>query len=219
MREALADSAVAVSQVLVARSARGVEDIVASARSRGAEVRLVSADKVTRMSGNGRHDQGVVAVVEAPAASGALGPRVVLLDGVTNPSNVGMIVRAAAAFGFEVLVPEAGSPDVGPLMVKASAGVALSVPVRRCATAAEGVAALRAAGFRVVGLAAGAAASIESVRVDGPVALVLGNETAGLSVEVDELVSIPMAAGVESLNVAVAAGIACFALSRARLPD
>lgn len=229
VRAALADERVAVAQVLVSRDARGVTDIVDAARARGVPVRLVSADKVGRVSGNRRQDQGVVAevdfgVVGAGAGVGAVpdGP-VLLLDGVTTPANVGMIIRTAAAFGFVVGLPEAGSPDVGPLVVKASAGVALFAPVWRCPTAAAGLASLRDAGFRVVGLRAGAPplSSLALAPADR-VALVLGSESSGVSAEaaalVDDWAGIPLAGGVESLNVAVAAGIACYALL-ARLED
>src|SRR5437899_8499677 len=93
-----------VELVLLARTARGdtVDDIVRSAAERGVTLRRVAPEKVTRMSGNGRHDQGVVAEVVAPGLRpldewlAATTPRAVLvLDGVTNPQNVGMIVRTA----------------------------------------------------------------------------------------------------------------------------
>jgi 23S rRNA (guanosine2251-2'-O)-methyltransferase len=231
--EALRDPAVVVEEVLLSRRL-AMPDVVAAAADRGVAVRRVAPEKVGRVSGNARHDQGVVALVGmsgfaelrdslaalALAPSGPSGP-VLVLDGVTNPGNVGMILRTAVAFGVGgVVLPRAGSPDVGPLVVKASAGVALHAPVLRCDTAAEGVALLRAAGFRVLGLAAGAASSIWSMSMDRDqperIAVVLGNETSGLSVEVDELVSIPMTGGVDSLNVAVAAGVLCAELARRR---
>lgn len=218
VREALADRSVVVVQVLVSRDAGGLEDIVAVARSRDVPVRMVTADKVSRMSGNRRHDQGVVATVDAPGLrpldGASLAGPVVLLDGVTNPMNVGLIVRSATAFGFGVVLPEAGSPDLGPLVLKASAGVAFSASVWRCPSAAAGVGVVRDAGYRVVGLDAAAAVSIDSWTRPARFALVLGNESAGLSVSVDETVAIPMVGSVDSLNVAVAAGIACYALSR-----
>jgi 23S rRNA (guanosine2251-2'-O)-methyltransferase len=232
--EALRDPAVVVEEVLLSRRL-AMPDVVAAAADRGVAVRRVAPEKVGRVSGNARHDQGVVALVgmsgfaelRESLAALALAPAgpVLVLDGVTNPGNVGMILRTAVAFGVGgVVLPRAGSPDVGPLVVKASAGVALHAPVLRCDTAAEGVALLRAAGFRVLGLAAGASSSIWSMSIsmdlDQPerIAVVLGNETSGLSVEVDELVSIPMTGGVDSLNVAVAAGVLCaeFARRRAR---
>jgi 23S rRNA (guanosine2251-2'-O)-methyltransferase len=223
VREALANEQVEVEQVLLSRRARDVDDIAELAARRSVPLRWVSPEKITRMSGNGRHDQGVVATVAVAAVaelSAGSPPQVpvLVLDGVTNPGNVGMIIRTAAAFGFGVVLPRAGSPDIGPLVVKASAGVALSAALWRCDTAESAVAALREAGFRVLGLSAGAGVPVADRAKsldDGPVALVLGNETSGVSVAVDEAVAIPMGGGVESLNVAVAAGIACYALGRA----
>ena len=204
-----------------------VDAVVTAAARRGVPLRRVTPDKVGRVSGSARHDQGVVATIQAPAV-GALADWtappagfVLLLDGVTNPANVGMIVRTAVAAGAAALVlPRAGSPDVGPLVVKASAGVALHAPILRCATAADGVRLLHDAGFTVIGLRADAAASLWSVDLPERVAFVLGNESEGLSAavvkELDGDVGVPLAGGVESLNVAVAAGVLCYELARRR---
>jgi 23S rRNA (guanosine2251-2'-O)-methyltransferase len=222
--EALADERVPVDEVLVSRKLKA-DDVVAAAKARGVPLRFVTPDKVTRVSGNGRHDQGLVALVRpapVPTLSDSLPAGAVLvLDGVTNPQNVGMIVRSAAAFGLTVVLPDAGSPGVGPLVVKASAGIALFAPIRRCATAAEAVRLLRQGGFRLLGLAAEAPLTLwdAPLTADEPVAFVLGSETAGVSVEVDEWVAIPIGGGVESLNVSVAAGIVCAEVARRRRSD
>jgi 23S rRNA (guanosine2251-2'-O)-methyltransferase len=229
--EALADDALVVEQVLVSRRAKGdhVDDIVRAAGRRGVALRWVAPEKVTRMSGNGRQDQGVVADVRAPAlrelAPGSVSPAgvVLVLDGVTNPANVGMIVRAAVAAGLDgIVLPRVGSPGVGPLVVKASAGVALRAPIFGAETALSAVSLLQNEGWRVVGLSADAGASLFEAEWPDRVALALGSESEGLSGPVrdrcDELVRIPLAGGVESLNVAVAAGIACFEVSRRRAP-
>jgi 23S rRNA (guanosine2251-2'-O)-methyltransferase len=218
--EALADEAVVVEEVLLSRRL-AMDDVVSAAGRRGVPLRRVAPEKVGRVSGSPRHDQGVVASVLVASvlelAESMPSSPVLVLDGVTNPSNVGMIVRTAVAFGVgAVVLPRAGSPDVGPLVVKASAGVALHAPLRRCDTAADAVRLLRAAGFRVLGLEAGAQTSLWSVELPDKVAFVLGNETHGLSVDVDETVTIPLAGGVESLNVAVAAGVLCAELARRR---
>lgn len=215
--EALRDERVVVESVLVSR--RGsYDDVLDAASARGVEVRRVAPEKVGRVSGNARDDQGVAALVEGVAtrdlSDGVPDSGVLLLDGVTNPGNVGMIMRSAFGLGLAVVLPRAGSPEIGPLVVKASAGVALRAGVWRCDTAAAGVALLRAGGFRVLGLAAGRASALWDVDVPERVAFVLGNETTGLSVEVDELVSIPMHGGVDSLNVAVAAGVVAYELAR-----
>jgi 23S rRNA (guanosine2251-2'-O)-methyltransferase len=233
--EALDDERVAVRRVLVARTARGdsVDDILAAAARRGLKVARVAPEKVTRVSGNGRHDQGVVAEVAAPSlddlddwlsrlGSGAPAS-VVVLDGVTNPANVGMIVRTVTAAGLHGLVlPSAGSPEVGPLVIKASAGVAFDAPIQRCATAREGVGALAAAGFTVYGLRGDDATTIYDADLADRAAFVLGNETQGISPAVGERVdtwlSLPLHNGVESLNVASAAAVVAYELVRRRHP-
>ncbi len=227
--EVLTDPAVEVERVLVARSARGdaVEDILRAAQARGTPLRRAGAHDVTRLSGNGRQDQGVVAEVRArglaeledwlPGAPGTA--TVLLLDGVTTPANVGMILRSAVAAGLDgVVVPRAGCAGIGPLVVKASAGTAFAAPVLRAGTAADAADALVLAGFRLLGLRPDGATPIWDVELRGRTALVLGGESAGVSPavsrQVGEWVAIPMPGGTESLNVAVAAGIAAYEVVR-----
>ncbi|HEV8115011.1 MAG TPA: RNA methyltransferase, partial [Acidimicrobiales bacterium] len=153
------------------------------------------------------------------APGGAPAVDIVVLDGVTNPANVGMVLRVATAAGLAVALPRQGSPDLGPLVVKASAGVAFRAQVLRCATAAAGCRSLAAAGWALVLLDAAAPATIWDP-FPARVALVLGGETEGISAPVAELVTdrraIPLEAGVESLNVATAAAVAAFELGRQR---
>jgi 23S rRNA (guanosine2251-2'-O)-methyltransferase len=145
-----------------------------------------------------------------------------MLDAVSNPANVGMIIRTAAAAGLDATVlPRVGSPDVGPLVIKASAGVALRATVLRTDTAASGAEAARRAGVTLVGLAAGRGDSLFSAELPDRVALVLGNEPDGVSDEVatriDRWVTLPMASGIDSLNVASAAAVVAYELVRRRL--
>lgn len=228
--EALRDETLAIDKVVLARSAHGasVDDIVEAARRRGVRVERADATRVTRLSRNGRHDQGVVADVVAPGLAdldawlGTTPPAVdvVVLDGVTNPANVGLIIRVATGAGMAVALPRQGSPDLGPLVVKASAGVAFRATVLRCPTGADGCRSLADAGWTLVGLDARAATTIWEPWPDR-VALVLGGETTGPSPAVEELTThrraIPLVAGVESLNVATAAAVAAFELRRRRL--
>jgi 23S rRNA (guanosine2251-2'-O)-methyltransferase len=226
--EALDDPDLRVDKVILAEGLRGepVRAVLAAARDRGVPVQRASAHRVKVLAGNGRHDQGVLADVVAPRMAPVedfidelVGPAAVLvLDGVTNPANVGMILRSATAAGLDgVLLPRRGVPAIDPLVVKASAGVAFRAPVLRAATAVQGCAALRDAGFTVFGLEAGGP-SLFDAELSDRVALVLGNETTGLSTEVrkelDGVLAIPMRNGVESLNVASAAAVAAYHLRR-----
>lgn len=243
VHEVLLDDDLHVDKVVIADGAHGsgLREIRQAARRRGVAVQQASAERVKKLAGNGRQDQGVFADVVAPrmrpleaalaaplatplaaplAADGAARLRTVLvLDGVTTPANVGMILRSATAAGVDgIVVPRRGVASIDPLVVKASAGVAFRAPILKAFTAAEAVAALKAAGFHVVGLDAGGDDDLFSAHLPEPVAFVLGSETAGLSPDVaalvDTWVSIPMAAGVESLNVSAAAAVVCFELVR-----
>lgn len=223
--EALADESVTVDKVLVADNAGGpqITQLLREAAKRDVEVLRVPAARVTKVSRNGRQDQGVVADIVAPGlrrldadTAAALDGPVLVLDGVTNPQNVGMILRTAVAAGLAgIVLPRHGVPDLTPLVVKASAGVALDAPVLRTTTAADGVATLAAAGFTTFGLVADADRSLWDPRpFPTKAAFVLGSETGGIRVDVDEQLGIPMAGRVDSLNVAVAAGVLCFELVR-----
>ena len=229
--EALEDASVTVDKVLLARGLRGpvIKAIARAAKTQKIQLTRVDTAQINRISRNSRQDQGVVADVIAPRM-GSLTDQldgvgesaaVLLLDGITTPGNVGMILRSATAAGLDgIVLPRHGSPEVGPQVIKASAGVAFKAPIWRTATALEGAEALKAAGFTLVGLAGEATADLFDAPFPDRVAFVLGNETAGMSDEVRALLDapmrIPMAAGVESLNVAAAATVLAFEVQRRR---
>jgi 23S rRNA (guanosine2251-2'-O)-methyltransferase len=223
--EALGDTTLQVDKVVLADTARGpaAREILDAAADRGVPVQRATAQRVKVLAGNGKQDQGVLADVVAPrmrllteALAGPRPPRgVLLLDGITTPANVGMILRTATAAGMGgIVVPRRGVASIDPLVVKASAGVAFHAPVLRCATAAEAAMALREAGYPLFALDASAPESLFEASLPGKAAFVLGSETAGVGPEVRDLVdtwvSIPMRGGVESLNVASAAAVLCF---------
>lgn len=227
--EALADRSLTIDKVLLADTARAPE-ILRAARERGVAVHRATAQRVKVLAGNGKQDQGVLADVVAPrmralAAGLAAAPRtVLLLDGITTPANVGMILRTATAAGIGgVVVPRRGVAGLDPLVVKASAGVAFAAPILRCYTAEEAASTLRSAGYPLVGLAADARSTVFAADLPKRCAFVLGGETHGVSPEVrahvSDWVSIPMAGGVESLNVASAAAVLCFELVRRSQPE
>lgn len=227
--EALADPELAVDKVILADNARGqaAHEILRAAADAGVQVQRATPHRVKVLAGNGRHDQGVLADVVAPRmrplADALAGPHppetVLLLDGITTPANVGMILRTATAAGIAgIVVPHRGVAGLDPMVVKASAGIAFHAPVLRSATAAEAAEVLRDNGYPLYTLAAEGADNLFEAVLPRRVALVLGGETFGVSPEVRAhttgSLAIPMAGGVESLNVASAAAVLCFDLVR-----
>jgi 23S rRNA (guanosine2251-2'-O)-methyltransferase len=220
--EALNDSSLRVAKVIIAEnsSGRSLDDIVRTAKRRGVVVEWATPNRVKLLAGNGRQDQGVAADIEAPqmlplrsflAGRGRKPTNVFLLDGVTNPSNVGMILRTVTGAGIDgVVLPRVGTPHVGPLVIKASAGVAFNAPIVNAPTAAQAVEQFRDAGYHVYGLSARSRWSVFNADLARRAVYVLGAETGGLSVDTDTDLSIPLRAGVESLNVAVAAAVVAF---------
>jgi 23S rRNA (guanosine2251-2'-O)-methyltransferase len=148
-------------------------------------------------------------------------PVVVMLDQITDPRNLGAIVRSAAAFGAAgVVIPERRSASMTAAAWKTSAGAAARLPIARATNLNRALESYAKAGFTIAGLAGEADTPIEGLP-DGPLVLVVGSEGDGLSRLVREncdlLVSIPIASAVESLNAGVAVGIALYEVSRSRV--
>jgi 23S rRNA (guanosine2251-2'-O)-methyltransferase len=147
---------------------------------------------------------------------------IVALDGVTDPRNLGAIVRSAAAFGANgVLVPERRAAGVTAGAWKTSAGTLASVPVARATNLVRTLKSYQSAGLFVAGLDARGAVGIGDLQAaSGPLVLVVGSEGKGLSRLVAEtcdlLVNIPMGPKAESLNAGVAAGISLYEIARHR---
>jgi len=155
------------------------------------------------------------------AAAADQAPLVVALDGVTDPRNLGAVVRSGAAFGAHgVIVPERRSAGMTASAWKTSAGAAARVPVARAANLTRALQSLQKAGCFVVGLAADGEVSLPDFDPElarGPLVIVVGSEGKGLSRLVaetcDVTVSIPISADTESLNAGVAAGVALYGIS------
>jgi 23S rRNA (guanosine2251-2'-O)-methyltransferase len=156
----------------------------------------------------------------APAADGE--PLIVALDSVTDPRNLGAIIRSAAAFGANgVLIPERRSAGMTAAAWKTSAGAAARLPVARATNLNRTLTSYAKAGLFLVGLDGEADGDIADLAdASGPLVLVVGSEGSGLSRLVrescDALTAIPMPGQVESLNAGVAAGIALYEISRRR---
>jgi 23S rRNA (guanosine2251-2'-O)-methyltransferase len=149
-------------------------------------------------------------------------PLIVALDSVTDPRNLGAVVRSAAGFGAHgVLVPERRAAGMTAAAWKTSAGAAARVPVAQAGNLTRQLKAYQDAGCMVVGLAADGEVSLADLTLsDGPLVIVVGSEGKGLSRLVSEtcdlLVSIPMASSLESLNAGVAASVALYAVAQQR---
>ena len=152
---------------------------------------------------------------------------VVALDSVTDPRNLGAVVRSAAGFGAHgVLIPERRSAGMTASAWKTSAGAAARLPIAQTVNLTRQLKAYQAAGCMVVGLAADGDLSLPELvapggLADGPLVVVIGSEGKGLGRLVaetcDQIVSIPMAGQLESLNAGVAASVALYSISQARL--
>ncbi len=149
-------------------------------------------------------------------------PLIVALDSVTDPRNLGAVVRSAAAFGAHgVVVPERRAAGMTAAAWKTSAGAAARIPVAQTVNLVRELKSYQSAGCMVIGLdAAGTVALPDLDLADGPLVVVVGSEDKGLARLVAEtcdlLVSIPMVNQVESLNAGVAASVALYAISQTR---
>lgn len=217
--------------------AEGVErdsrlaDILKLAAERGIPLLQASRFELDKFAGGAVH-QGVA--IQLPEyeythpndlladALDADAPIVVACDSITDPRNLGAIVRSAAAFGASgVIVPERRSAHMTAAAWKASAGAAARCPVALAGNLNRVLREYAEAGFVIVGLAGEGETPIDDIPgVDGPVLIVIGSEGDGLAQltrkNCDVLASIPIASEVESLNASVAASVALYEVMRSR---
>jgi len=223
--EILEDENIEVHKLHLASSNRDegvILDIKRMAESRGIEVKVHSKEQLSRISKNAKQDQGVAIDIIAPnyqksdKLEETVGEsfRILALDGVQNPQNLGMIVRSAAAGNIDgILLPTNSSAKISPLVIKASAGTLFKIPIFYCKTL-EGPLAKLGENSEIYALSSHASDDIYSVKTGKRVIFVLGNESEGVSPAVSRLcnnsLAIPMQRGVESLNVAVTAALLAF---------
>ncbi|MFE7872199.1 23S rRNA (guanosine(2251)-2'-O)-methyltransferase RlmB [Micromonospora humida] len=211
-----------------------VNEITRTAADRGIAILEISRAELDRMTGGVLH-QGVglqvppfayelfedllATSLEQPA------PLLVALDGVTDPRNLGAVIRSAAAFGAQgVFVPERRAAGITATAWRTSAGAAARVPVAQVTNLTRSLKACQDAGFMVVGLDADGDTDLYDLEAAvGPLVVVVGSEGRGLSRLVGETcdltVSIPMISDVESLNASVAAAVTLAEVARRRAAE
>jgi 23S rRNA (guanosine2251-2'-O)-methyltransferase len=209
-----------------------IAEAVQLATGRGIALLEVSRPELDKLTGGAIH-QGLAAQVPpydyahpedllALARDSGTAPLLVAVDGVTDPRNLGAIVRSAAAFGAHgVLVPERRSAGMTASAWRTSAGTAARMRVARCTNLVRTLKEWAATGVMVVGLDADGTVDTDDFEMaTGPLVLVVGSEGRGLArltrTVCDATISIPMARTVESLNASVAAGVVLAEVARRR---
>ncbi|MGW5359834.1 TrmH family RNA methyltransferase [Actinopolymorpha pittospori] len=204
----------------------GLRDVVAAS---GAPCYVMAPEQLEKVTGFAVHRGALASMLRLPlppvekAVAGAR--RVVVLEDIVDHTNVGAIFRSAAAFGVDavILAPRCADP-LYRRAVKVSMGTVFAVPYARMDNWYDGLAGLRAAGFRLLALTPAADAVDLDACAGGPdrLALLLGTEGDGLSArwqeQADLRARIPISPAVDSLNVAAAAAVACYVLTRDQSP-
>lgn len=203
-------------------------------RAREAGVRLIEADglRLAKLAGSHGH-QGVAARVEALAAVHSLDellenleaqgtvPLLLVLDGITDPHNLGACLRVADGAGAHaVIAPKDHAAGINATVAKVASGAAETMPYFMVTNLARTLGELKERNIWVVGTSDDAPKTLYQMDLKGPTALVLGAEGQGMRQltrkTCDELVSIPMRGAVESLNVSVASGVCLYEALRQR---
>lgn len=210
-----------------------MKEALSIATKRGIPVLEVMRPELDRMSGHDAVHQGLALkvppyeyahpmdLIESAHRTGRP-PLLVALDGVTDPRNLGAIIRSAGAFGAHgVIVPQRRSAGMTASAWKTSAGAAVRVPVAMAANLTQTLQALKKEGLFVLGLDGGGDTSLPGITfADRPIVIVVGSEGKGLSRLVtencDAIVSIPITADTESLNAGIAVSVALYEVAKLR---
>jgi 23S rRNA (guanosine2251-2'-O)-methyltransferase len=200
-------------------------------RAQAAKVRVLDSDdaQLTQLAGTARH-QGVVARVTPLPQTHSLDdlldavegpPLLLVLDGVTDPHNLGACLRVADGAGVHAVVaPKDHAVGLNATVAKVASGAAETVPYLMVTNLARSLNELKDRDIRVIGFSDDAERTLYDLDLTGPIALVMGAEGAGLRQltrkTCDELVRIPMAGAVESLNVSVASAVCLYEALRQR---
>jgi len=220
-KEVLEDNSINVIKLHLAKSNKpdgSIKKIMTLAKKRGIEIVHHEKQALSRISKNAKQDQGVALDIQAKTYKSAneiknlKSYRLLALDGIHNPQNLGMIIRSAAAGNIDgIILPKKNSAKISPLVVKASVGTLFKIPIYYCDDLACVLKEID--GIKYM-LSSHAKKTIYEIKPEYKSIFVLGNESEGVSKEVqkvcNDFISIPMNRGVESLNVAVTASLIAF---------
>jgi 23S rRNA (guanosine2251-2'-O)-methyltransferase len=231
----LAQRPESIKKLLVARGGSNLQfdELLEKTAAAGIAIQTSNRAELDALIPGARH-QGVLAVVRAtsyersektlPGFLAALTepPFLLVLDGVQDPHNLGACLRTADAAGVHaVIMPRDRAAGITPVVHKVACGAVESVPVFSVTNLARSLRALRGAGIWIYGASGDAGEGLYGCELQGPIALVLGSEGKGLRrltrEQCDQLLAVPMAGRVESLNVSVAAGVLLFEVRRQRI--
>lgn len=220
--EVLQDKTVEIHKLHLAESNKPdgvIKEILSLARERKVEIVYHDKNALSRISKNAKQDQGVAIDIVAQSYQNAKAIkelesyRLIALDGIQNPQNLGMIIRSCAAGNVDgIILPKKNSAKISPLVIKASAGTLFKLPIYFCNSLEEILEDLKEASIYALSLEA--KNSLYDLAPSKRSIFVLGNENEGVSKEITKLCNdsliIPMNRGVESLNVAVSASLIAF---------
>lgn len=220
--EVLQEKGIEIHKVHMANSNKPegvIETILKLAKDRNIEIAYHDKAALSRISKNAKQDQGVAIDIIASSYQNAneiknlKNFKLLALDGIQNPQNLGMIIRSCAAGYVDgIILPKKNSAKISPLVIKASAGTLFRVPIYYCDTLDTILREL--SDTKIYLLSSHAKQSIYDVQKSDKSIFVLGNESDGVSKEIEKLcndsITIPMNRGVESLNVAVTASLIAF---------
>jgi len=223
--EALEDEAVTIHKLHLSKSnkdAAVLEQMKSLAQKRSIEVKYHDKQALSRISKNAKQDQGVALDIvlehfgdESEFKRNHASYRIIALDGVTNPQNLGMIIRSCAAGNVDaILLPTKGAAQISPLVIKASAGTLFKMPIIKTSDLKKTLELFKKEGADIYTLSSHASKSYKEHHYSTKTIFVLGNESEGVSRSIEsvcnESIAIPMQRGVESLNVAVTASLLAF---------
>ena len=223
--EALEDEAVSIHKLHLSKSnkdAEILENMKEIASNRDIEVKYHDKQSLSRISKNAKQDQGVALDIvlehfgdEEAFKKAHDSYRIMALDGITNPQNLGMIIRSCAAGNIDaILLPTKGAAQISPLVIKASVGTLFKMPIIKTSNLKNTLATFQKEGADIYTLSSHAQSSYKEQEYGIKTIFVLGNESEGVSKEVESIcnksIAIPMRRGVESLNVAVTASLLAF---------